>query len=103
MSPTRRGPRPIGRALDLARGDWAPETLLAEIQRVWRKVVGPAIAAEARPTRERGGVMTISCSASVWAQELDLMGPEILTRLNAELQGGHVDRLRCIAVTDAPA
>jgi len=47
--------------------------------------VGPAIAAEATPTAERGGVLTVSCSASVWAAELEMMAPELVARLNAEL------------------
>jgi hypothetical protein len=41
-------------------------------------------------------VLTISCSASVWAQELDLMAPAILERLNASLQRGRIQRLRCV-------
>jgi len=36
----------------------------------------------AQQTIPRGGVLTVSCTASVWAQELDLMGPSIVERLN---------------------
>ena len=32
-----------------------------------------AIAAAARPTAEREGVLTVTCEAAVWAQELELM------------------------------
>lgn len=98
MSPSRRSPRPLSLALEVARGDWEPETVLAEVQRAWRGVVGPGIAAEAFPERERGGVVTVACSASVWAQELELMGPEIVARLNLELGEEAVKRLRCVAV-----
>jgi predicted nucleic acid-binding Zn ribbon protein len=94
----RRSPRPIELALELKREQWAPETLLAEIQRVWGDAVGPAIAAEAKPSAERAGVLTVSCSASVWAQELDLMALTILDRLNTILRSGRIGRLRCIAV-----
>jgi predicted nucleic acid-binding Zn ribbon protein len=76
---------------------WAPDTLLSEIQRWWPEVVGSGIAAEATPTSERGGILTINCSGAVWAHELDLMGPTILDHLNARLQRGHVTRLRCLA------
>jgi predicted nucleic acid-binding Zn ribbon protein len=76
----------------------APETLLAAVQRAWPRTVGDAIAAEAQPTAERAGVLTISCSASVWAQELDLMAPQILERINHALEQGSVRRLRCVAV-----
>jgi predicted nucleic acid-binding Zn ribbon protein len=85
-------------ALDSLRDELAPATLLADVQRAWPGAVGDAIAAEAVPTAERAGVVTISCSAGVWAQELDLMAPTILGRLNAVLGSHRVQRLRCIAV-----
>ena len=68
------------------------------MQRVWPSTVGPSIAAQAQPTAERGGVVTVSCAASVWAQELDLMAPQIIERLNAALGESPVQRLRCVAV-----
>lgn len=76
----------------------APATLLAEVQRVWPAAVGAAIAAEATPNSERNGVLTVSCAASVWAQELDLMGPTILARLNELLGRPAIERLRCVAI-----
>ena len=94
----RRSPRPIGIAIDRIQGQWETETLLAEVQRVWGDAVGPMIAAEARPASERAGVLTVSCSAAVWAQELDLMAATILEPLNATLRTGRIDRLRCVAV-----
>ncbi len=97
MSPSRRSPRPFSLALESARGGWEPDTILAEVQRVWAATVGCAIAAEAIPTQERGGVLTVSCAASVWAQELDLMGPEIVASLNSQLRCGRLARLRCVA------
>jgi predicted nucleic acid-binding Zn ribbon protein len=94
----RRSPRPIASALDELRDQLVPETLLAEVQRAWPEVVGEAIAGEVSPSAERGGVLTVACSASVWAQELDLMAPTILERLNRRLQRGRIDRLRCITI-----
>jgi predicted nucleic acid-binding Zn ribbon protein len=94
----RRSPRRATFALDHIRDELAPDTLLAEVQRAWRDTVGVAIALEAQPTRERGGVLTVSCSASVWAQELDLMGPTIVERLNQRLRTGRVSRLRCVTL-----
>jgi predicted nucleic acid-binding Zn ribbon protein len=80
------------------RAEWEPDTLLARVQRVWSATVGETIAEAARPTAERGGVLTVVCVAAVWAQELDLMGPTILERLNEALPGGGIERLRCVAV-----
>jgi predicted nucleic acid-binding Zn ribbon protein len=76
----------------------APTTPLAAVQRVWKEAVGIGIAAEATPTSERGGVLTVTCSASVWAQELDLMAPAILRRLAELLPAHQIDRLRCVAL-----
>jgi hypothetical protein len=94
----RRSPRPVSISLDRIRDELAPQTLLASAQRAWPEAVGATIAGEATPTSERGGTLTISCSASVWAQELDLMGPAIVERLNALLRDGEISRLRCVAV-----
>ena len=96
MAHSRRTPRPLGLALDRARASWAPETLLGEIQTVWPQAVGAMIAAEAAPTAERGGLLTVRCSASVWAQELDLMGPAIIEKLNTSLRLGRVSKIRCV-------
>ena len=98
MTRYRGAPRPMSAALEALRDELAPETVLASVQRAWPGVVGEAIAAEARPISERGGVVTISCSAAVWAHELDLMAPMILGRLNGRIRGARIDRLRCVAV-----
>jgi predicted nucleic acid-binding Zn ribbon protein len=37
----------------------------------------------------------VTCASAVWAQELDLMGPELVARLNAELGAELVRSLRC--------
>ncbi len=93
---SRRAPRPLAEALGPLQDALVPATLLAEAQRVWARVVGPAIAREAAPTAARGGVLTIACSASVWAQELDLMAPLLIERLNEAIGSGEVQRLRCV-------
>ena len=95
----RRSPRSLAEAFDTLTEELAPRTLLGDVQRAWGQAVGEQIAAQASPTTERGGVITVACAASVWAQELDLMAPQILARLNATLGGGdRVRRLRCVAV-----
>lgn len=91
----RRAPRPLAEALEAFQERLAPPTLLAEAQRVWPEVAGEAIAREAAPVAERGGTLTIACSSSVWAQELSLMAPVLIDKLNSRLRGGRVTRLRC--------
>ncbi len=97
MPRSRRSPRRLALALERSHPDWAPESLLAELQSAWPRAVGDVIAAEATPTAERAGVVTVSCTASVWAQELDLMGPTIVERLNELLRRGTVTRIRCVS------
>jgi predicted nucleic acid-binding Zn ribbon protein len=97
MTRYRRAPRELAGALEAFRAGLVPDTLLGEVQEVWAGAVGETIAAQAQPVSERGGVLTVSCGASVWAQELDLMAPELLAGLNRVLQRGSVNRLRCVA------
>jgi predicted nucleic acid-binding Zn ribbon protein len=96
---SRRAPRPLRFALEGLARELEPATLLAEVQRLWPGVAGEAIAAEAEPTGERAGVLTIACGSSVWASELDLMGPALVARLNEALGRPAISRLRCVTGT----
>ncbi|CAN5250357.1 hypothetical protein BH20ACT16_BH20ACT16_01200 [soil metagenome] len=75
----------------------APATLLADVQRVWAQAAGPGIADEATPVSERDGTVTLLCSSSVWMQEIDLMGPELVDALNEALGAERVKSVRCVA------
>lgn len=92
---SRPAPRPLAAALDVLTGTLAPASTLARVQEVWERAAGPAIAASARPTAERDGVLTVTCAAAVWAQELDLMAAELIARLNAALAADSIRALRC--------
>ena len=91
----RPHPRPVGGAIGALTHQLAPATLLADVQRAWPEAVGEAVAAQAEPTGERDGVLVVTCSAAVWAQELDLMATELVGRLNATLGRDAVRGLRC--------
>lgn len=93
----RRAPVPVAGAVERLAAQLEPLTPLAAIQRAWPAAVGPAIAAECSPVGERGGVVTVGCRSSVWAQELTLLGPELVGRLNAEMGDTRVTELRCTA------
>jgi len=81
----RRAPRPASSALRAALDRAAPKTPLAALQAAWSEVVGERIAAVASPVSERAGEVLVSCSDSVWAQELDLMQEQLLERLRERL------------------
>lgn len=82
---SRHRPRRLSDALGAVREETAPATLLAAVQGAWAGVAGAAVAAQAEPVAERGGVVTVACHSATWAQELDLLAPELLERLNAAL------------------
>ncbi|XAY03192.1 hypothetical protein DSM112329_00004 [Paraconexibacter sp. AEG42_29] len=89
-------------ALDGVLARVEPKTPLARLQRVWPGVVGPVLTPHATPTAMSGdGVVTVTCDAAVWAQEMDLLAYELIDRLNAELGPGTVRELRCRATDSA--
>jgi predicted nucleic acid-binding Zn ribbon protein len=80
-----RAPRQASEAIRAVRDRAAPRTGLASAQAAWAEAVGERIAAVASPVSERGGLLTIECSDSVWAQELDLMQEQLLESLRGRL------------------
>jgi predicted nucleic acid-binding Zn ribbon protein len=93
----RPGLRPLSAALESVARGAAPATTLARVQEHWREVAGPTVAAESEPSSERDGTVTVSCSSAVWAQELELLSPDLLEGLNAALGAGPVRALRFVA------
>jgi predicted nucleic acid-binding Zn ribbon protein len=91
----RSAPRPLSAALEGLTTTLAPASTLARVQELWERTAGPAIAACATPTAERQGVLTITCSAAVWAQELSLIAPTLLERLNGALGEELLHKLNC--------
>jgi predicted nucleic acid-binding Zn ribbon protein len=91
----RIAPRPLSTALQALTATLAPATTLARVQEIWEGAAGPAIASAAHPTAERDGILTVTCTAAVWAQELDLMADELVLSLNAALGDEAIRELRC--------
>jgi predicted nucleic acid-binding Zn ribbon protein len=91
----RPAPRRLGESLRGLTARLAPATTLARVQSVWEPCAGPAVAAAAAPTAEHGGVLTLTCSAAVWAQELDLMSADLIERLNGALGEPLIKAMRC--------
>jgi predicted nucleic acid-binding Zn ribbon protein len=95
----RRAPRPLALALDRVVEGSEPTTVLARAQGVWREVAGAGLAPFAEPVSERDGTLTVACESGVWAHELELLGPDLLTRMNAALdgpEGGALRRLKFV-------
>jgi predicted nucleic acid-binding Zn ribbon protein len=92
----RPAPRPLSSALQDVLPAARPAGLLAEVQSAWAGVAGEALAAAATPVSERDGTVTVACESAVWAQELELLGPDLVRRLDDRLSAGRVGRLRFI-------
>jgi predicted nucleic acid-binding Zn ribbon protein len=96
----RRAPRPAATAVEALAHRLRPATPLGAVQAAWEAAVGSAIAREARPVGERAGTVTVACSSSVWAQEVQLLGPALVEALNRELGAPRVQALSCGAGVD---
>jgi len=47
---------------------------------------------------ERAGTLTVACRSAVWAAELELLAPDLIGRLNAELPGPSDGPLKALRV-----
>jgi predicted nucleic acid-binding Zn ribbon protein len=92
----RLAPRALSTALEHVARDVAPDTLLARVQAAWKGVAGERLAHAAAPVSERDGVVTVACESGVWAQELDLLAPDLLQGLEAALGGPSVTKFRFV-------
>lgn len=81
----RLAPRPAALALEAVKASLAPATTLARVQAAWPTVVGETVAQEAQAVSERAGIVTVACRSAVWSQELALMAPDLVERLNRAL------------------
>ena len=52
---------------------------------VWDRAVGEVIAAHARPAAVRGRKLTVTVDSSAWMQQLTLLRPELIEKLNRTL------------------
>ncbi len=94
----RATPRPVSLAVESLTATLVPATTLARVQEIWERAAGTAVASAARPSAEHHGVLTVSCQAAVWAQELDLMADELIARINTALGSDQIRELRCRSV-----
>lgn len=76
---------PLGPALDAVARSAAPPTPLARVQELWREVAGAEVSARAEPIDEQAGTVVVGCESALWAQELSLLAPRLLERLNEAL------------------
>ena len=74
-------PEPLEELLDRAGEDRFAKKRVPIPVREWRAAVGPRIADRARPWTLERGVLTVKVATSVWANELQMLAPELVARL----------------------
>lgn len=60
---------------------------------LWDQLVGPQIAARARPKRLRHGTLEVQVDHPVWMQQLQMMKPQILEKLAAQIPAAGITDL----------
>lgn len=85
-------PEPLEELLDRAGEDRFAKKRVPIPVREWRAAVGPRIADRARPWTLERGVLTVKVATSVWANELQMLAPELILRLKQ--RGFAVDAMR---------
>jgi len=84
----RRAAR-AGDLLNSLLAGWGLDERLSQYRAmlIWDEVVGPQIAAHARPLRIRDDILEVGVDQPTWMQQLQLLKPQILAKLNARLGG----------------
>jgi len=87
----------VGEALQgyLARSGLARRLGQAQVIPDWPRLVGPQIAAVTRPESvSPDGTLFVRVATSAWMNELQLMTPEIMARVNAGRGAGRIRTVR---------
>src|ERR1039457_491798 len=91
-SSSRRNLTPLAALLPSARTGASAQSGSVIDRESWRQILGDRIAQRSKPEFIQGNTLTVTVVSSVWAQELSLLGPEILQRLRRA--GFSIDELR---------
>jgi predicted nucleic acid-binding Zn ribbon protein len=97
QKPRRRAPTAVGEALRgyLSRSGIGPRVAQAQTVIDWPTLVGPQIAAVTEPESVApDGTMFVRVTTSAWMNELQLMMPDIMARINAGRGSGRIKTIR---------
>ena len=100
----RRPPTTLAEALAsyLKQSGFSKRLQQAGIVEQWAELVGPQISAVTSPESVTpDGVLRVRVATAAWANELSLMSPRILARLNAG-RTGRIREIRCVPVGPGP-
>jgi hypothetical protein len=74
----------------LASRGWTSRLREYRVVGKWERIVGDVIALHSRPAALRGKKLTVAVDSPAWMQQLTLLKPELLEKLNRHLGEGAV-------------
>ncbi|HXJ30182.1 MAG TPA: DUF721 domain-containing protein [Gemmatimonadales bacterium] len=93
----RRAPTPVGEALKayLTRSGLGVRLGQAQVVAEWARLVGPQVAAvTSAESVSPDGTLFVRVATSAWRNELQLMMPELMARINAGRGAGRIKTIR---------
>ena len=92
----RDDPQPLQAAIDGLLDDqgWRTAAAVGSVFGRWDQIVGDALAAHTRPGGFADGELLVIADSTAWATQVRLLAATLVRRLNAELGGGTVARVR---------
>jgi predicted nucleic acid-binding Zn ribbon protein len=89
-------PTPLGAAIKrlLNERGWQQQAAVGSALGRWEEIVGPELAAHARPDGLTDGELVVIADSTAWATQLRLLAANLVKRLNAELGDGTVRRVK---------
>ncbi len=73
---------------------WGRHLSRHPVFRVWKSVVGEAIAKVAQPIGVKGSCLRVEVAESAWMQELQLMADDMLGMVNSALENGNLKEIQ---------
>jgi predicted nucleic acid-binding Zn ribbon protein len=97
-------PRPFGAAIRdlLAARGWEQQAAIGGVFGNWPQIVGKEVADHTTPTSFEDGEVVIVADSPAWAQQVKLLAPTLVRRLNEELGDGTVRRVKVRGPATAP-
>lgn len=99
--PDSRDPQPLGRLAGRIAEDrgWQPKIGEGTLFGMWEQIVGPDIAAHAKPTSLQDNVLHVQAESTAWATQLRYMQSQLIAKIAAAIGHGMVTSLRITGPT----
>jgi predicted nucleic acid-binding Zn ribbon protein len=92
----RDDPEPLTSAIDglIDSRGWREPAAAGSVFGRWAEIVGSELAAHTRPDSLSGRELTVTADSTAWATQVRLLAAQLVSRLNAELGDGSVERVK---------